>query len=98
MADKDRESDKLGDNRDGASQKSEFKDGIDDEGANEDHKKKNRMHARVDSENVSDSNEYFQKVKTVEILTSFWGLLQIGNSIIIWEVLNDGTDNKDNFL
>ena len=57
------------------------------------------MHAKVDSENVSDSNEYFQKVKTVEILVSFWGMLQIGNSIIICEVLNTIDDgNKDNFL
>ena len=60
---------------------------------------KNRMHAKVDSENVSNSNEYFQKVKTVEVLVSFWGLLQIGNSIIIYEVLNSNNDGeKDNFL
>ena len=56
------------------------------------------MPTKVDSENVSDSNEYFQKVKTIEILVSFWGLLQIGNSIIIYEVLTTNSDgSKDSF-
>ena len=61
--------------------------------------KKNRMPTKVDSENVSDSNEYFQKIKTIEILVSFWGHLQIGNSIIIYEVLTTNSDgSKDSFV
>ena len=57
------------------------------------------MRAKVDSENVSDSNEFFQKVKTIEILVSFWGILQLGNSVIIYEVINSNNDgSKDNFL
>eukprot|EP00345_Euplotes_harpa_P004268 CAMPEP_0168320380 /NCGR_PEP_ID=MMETSP0213-20121227/1626_1 /TAXON_ID=151035 /ORGANISM="Euplotes harpa, Strain FSP1.4" /LENGTH=133 /DNA_ID=CAMNT_0008321799 /DNA_START=1 /DNA_END=402 /DNA_ORIENTATION=+ len=52
-------------------------------------------HSDVDSENVSDSNEYFQKVKAIEILASFWAFLQLGNSIIVNEVTYRSTEGSD---
>lgn len=57
------------------------------------------MQRKNDSENVSDSNEYFQKVKAIEILASFWAFLQLGNSIIIYEVVYNNDDGKhDQFI
>lgn len=46
-----------------------------------------------EAENISNSNEYFQKVKAIEILASFWAFLQLGNSIIIYEVTYNNNDN-----
>lgn len=50
-------------------------------------------------ENISESNEYFNKVKAIEILASFWAILQLGNSIIIYEVsyTNDNGEH-DGFI
>jgi hypothetical protein len=46
-------------------------------------------------EDISESNEYFQKVIAIEILASFWAILQLGNSIIIYEVSYKNDDGED---
>jgi hypothetical protein len=51
------------------------------------------------TENMSDSNEYFQKVKAIEILATFFAFLQLGNSVIIYEVSYENEDGEhDSFL
>ena len=57
--------------------------------------KKRGVSKKQDVENISESNEYFHKIKAIEILASFWAILQLGNSIIIYEVSYNNTDGKD---
>ena len=53
---------------------------------------------KQDTENISDSNEYFQKVRAIEILASFWAILQLFNSIIIYEVSYNDHGEHDGFI
>ena len=57
------------------------------------------MEGKIESENISESNQFFQKVKAIEILATFWAFLQLGNSIIIYEVMyNNETGEHDQFI
>jgi len=54
---------------------------------------------KQDAENISESNEYFHKIRAMEILASFWAILQLGNSIIIYEVSYHNEDGEqDGFI
>ena len=61
--------------------------------------KKRGVNKKQEAENISESNEYFHKVRAIEILASFWAILQLGNSIIIYEVSYNNEDGEhDGFI